>query len=104
MEASSTMDVIPQVTSAVVAPVSIAVPPPPSQTTPGPGRPIVTLSSDDPDIQYVTAEGFDCTDEANDFNAECWSVLNLDEWLPQWFLQVLPRSPLHWEVEKADSS
>ena len=51
-------------------------------------RPYVSLLDDSRGRSYHTSSGFDCLDAGNPHDAECWSVLQLDEWLPQWFLKT----------------
>ena len=51
-------------------------------------RPHVSLPDDNRDRSYNTSSGFDCLDAGNPHDAECWNVLQLDEWLPQWFLRT----------------
>lgn len=50
--------------------------------------PNVVLSNDIVGTSYVTSTGLNCLDDGSPHNAECWSVLKLDEWLPQWFLHT----------------
>lgn len=51
-------------------------------------RPPINLTSDGPDSQYVLVDGTDCLNNADQYTPECWRVLNITSWLPQWFLQT----------------
>lgn len=51
-------------------------------------RPPINLTSDGPDSQYVLDDGTDCLNNADQYTPECWRVLNITSWLPQWFLQT----------------
>lgn len=50
--------------------------------------PSVALPKDKAGNNYVTSTGLNCLDDGSPHEAECWSVLELDEWLPQWFLHT----------------
>lgn len=65
--------------------VSAPAPAPPVQAPISP-RPAITLTSDGRINRYPTTR-FDCWNNLDDYNPECWDVLNLDEWLAEWFLQ-----------------
>lgn len=69
-------------TSIATFPISTSVGKPPEPAGVGNSIPVVNLSTDGPDAQYV-AGSFDCLDEGSEFNPECWSVLNINQWLPQ---------------------
>lgn len=51
-------------------------------------QPSVVLSDDKAGNSYLTPTGLNCLDDGSPHDAECWSVLKLDEWLPQWYLQT----------------
>ena len=51
------------------------------------GRPSYTLNTDTPGKQHATGNT-DCLNDADEFHAECWDVLNLDSWLMSWFLTI----------------
>ena len=44
----------------------------------------MTLPNDGPDSQYVS-KNTDCLLDDGMFYSGCWDVLNIVEWLPQWF-------------------
>ena len=51
--------------------------------------PAVALDSDEPDADY-TANQVNCTDNGNTYERGCWEVLQINEWLPKWFLETKP--------------
>lgn len=53
---------------------------------------MVTLPIDRNRNKYTTQSGYDCLNLGNPHKPECWDVLGLDNWLPQWFLKT-PQCP-----------
>ncbi|KAL8935352.1 MAG: hypothetical protein Q9211_004744, partial [Gyalolechia sp. 1 TL-2023] len=53
---------------------------------------VVSLPGDTTGKGYTTSSGYDCLNPGNPHRSECWDVLGLDEWLPQWFLKT-PQCP-----------
>ena len=51
----------------------------------GDANSIIVNSDDGPDSQYFTSENIDCLDEKNEFEPQCWTLLNIASWLPKWF-------------------
>ena len=52
-------------------------------------RPNVTLPNDGPDSQYVLPDNkTDCLEDRDIFYPDCWDVLNIMEWLPEWFIST----------------
>jgi len=50
-------------------------------------RPQVTLSSDSSDVNlYMLPDKTDCLDNRDIYYPDCWILLNISHWLPQWFL------------------
>lgn len=62
------------------------------QLCPFNAKAVVSLPSDIQGKVYTTLSGYNCLDPGNPLKAECWSVLGLNEWLPQWFLKT-PQCP-----------
>ena len=60
----------------------------PGSPIPGMRRPPVNLTTDGPDNEYILPDGTDCLDNADQYIPECWLLLNITSWLPQWFLQT----------------
>ena len=63
-----------------------------NQLCPFSSAPVVSLSGDVQGKTYKTINGFDCLDLGSPHKAECWDILELDDWLPQWFLKT-PQCP-----------
>ena len=63
---------------------------------PGPN---VSLPSDNESKSYLSPGGLNCIDDGNPHEADCWDVLELDEWLPQWFLDT-PQCPHNATLER----
>lgn len=64
-------------------------------------RPAVSLSGDGPRKEYTTSSGLSCLDNGSPHAAECWDLLQLDEWLAQWFLktpQCAPNATSHVSI------
>ena len=38
--------------------------------------------------QYILPDGTDCLDNADLYDSECWRLLNITSWLPEWFRQT----------------
>ncbi|KAL8791724.1 MAG: hypothetical protein Q9195_005661 [Heterodermia aff. obscurata] len=50
-------------------------------------RPDVALDSDQSDEDYVSNQ-VNCTDNGNPYEPGCWEVLQINRWLPQWFIET----------------
>lgn len=55
-------------------------------------RPAVSLPGDLQRKEYISSSGLNCLDDGSPHEAECWSVLQLDGWLAEWFLKT-PQCP-----------
>ncbi|KAL8784978.1 MAG: hypothetical protein Q9213_003639 [Squamulea squamosa] len=55
-------------------------------------RPKVSLASDVPGKSYMTSGGLDCLNDNSSHVSECWEILEVNDWLPQWFLNT-PQCP-----------
>lgn len=56
-------------------------------------RPKVSLPGDRQKKSYISSSGIDCLDDSSSHISECWGILDLDEWLPQWFLHIPQCAP-----------
>lgn len=56
-------------------------------------RPNVSLPNDNQGKSYVSSSGLNCLDDGSPHEAECWSVLEIDNWLPQWYLKTPQCAP-----------
>ena len=59
-------------------------------------RPKVSLPTDVQAKSYIASNGLDCRDDTSSHIAECWDILEINDWLPQWFLntpQCPPQAP-----------
>ena len=55
-------------------------------------RPKVSLPDDSQTKSYLTSSGLNCLDDSSSHESECWDILKINDWLPQWFLQT-PQCP-----------
>ena len=68
-------------------------------------RPKVSLPDDNRTKSYISSSGLDCLDDRSSHVSDCWDILRINDWLPQWFLQTPqcpPRSPSNSECNERD--
>lgn len=68
-------------------------------------RPEATLPGDKDQKSYTTSSGLNCLDNGSPHDSECWNILELDDWLAQWFKstpQCAPSAPSQFDCNKRD--
>ncbi len=68
-------------------------------------RPAATLPGDKDQKSYTTSSGLNCLDNGSPHDSECWDILELDDWLAQWFKntpQCAPRATSQFACNKRD--
>ncbi|KAL9627717.1 MAG: hypothetical protein Q9204_006377 [Flavoplaca sp. TL-2023a] len=56
-------------------------------------RPKVSLPNDNRPKSYISSSGLDCLDDSSSHVSDCWDILEINDWLPQWFLQIPQCTP-----------
>lgn len=56
-------------------------------------RPKVSLPTDNQTKSYISSSGLDCLDDSSSHVSECWEILEINDWLPQWYLQTSQCAP-----------
>ncbi|KAL8672429.1 MAG: hypothetical protein Q9168_003107 [Polycauliona sp. 1 TL-2023] len=56
-------------------------------------RPKISLPRDNSTKSYISSNGLDCLDDSSSHISECWDILEINDWLPQWFLQTPQCAP-----------